>query len=45
VTVTNAGWKASGFGTVSFGTIGSGCTLQYVNSKWYVVGNNGATFS
>ena len=45
VTVTNAGWKATGFGNVSFGTIGSGCTLQYVNSKWYVVGNNGATFS
>jgi hypothetical protein len=46
VTVTNAGWKASGTGTITFPgtTIGSACTLQYVNSKWYCIGNNGCTF-
>ncbi len=45
VTVTNAGWKASGTGTVTFDTIGQACTLQYFNSKWYCTGNNGATFA
>jgi hypothetical protein len=47
VTVTNAGWKASGTGTITFPstTIGTGCTLQYVNSKWYCIGNNGCSFA
>lgn len=45
ITVTNAGWKTSGTGIITFTAIGSGCTLQYINSKWYVVGNNGATVS
>ena len=47
LTVTNAGWKASGTGTVTFPstTIGSGCTLQYINSKWYCIGNNGCVFA
>ena len=45
ITVTNAGWKASGTGTITFGTIGSGCTLQYTNSKWFCIGNNGVTFA
>ena len=44
ITVTNAGWKASGTGTVTFGSRGTSCTLLYVNSKWFCVGNNGATF-
>jgi hypothetical protein len=46
LTVTNAGWKSSGTGTVTFPstTYGTGCTLQYVNSKWYVIGNNACTF-
>jgi len=44
ITVTNAGWKASGTGTLTFGTIGAGCTLQYTNSKWFCIGNNGCTF-
>jgi hypothetical protein len=42
ITVANAGW--SGSGTVTFGDQGDGCTLQYVNGKWYCVGNNGVTF-
>jgi hypothetical protein len=45
ITVTNAGWKVSGSGTVTFNARGSGCTLLYVNSKWFCVGNNGAGFA
>jgi hypothetical protein len=33
ITVTNAGWKTSGTGTITFGDIGDGCTLQYMNNK------------
>ena len=44
ITVTNAGWKASGTGTITFSTRGAGCTLQYVNSKWFCIGNNGVFF-
>jgi hypothetical protein len=45
ITVTNAGWKTSGTGTMTFDTIGEGCTLQYINSKWYCIGNNGVVFA
>jgi hypothetical protein len=45
ITVTNAGWKSSGTGTMTFNTIGQGCSLQYVNSKWFCIGNNGVTFA
>ena len=45
ITVTNAGWKSSGTGTMTFSDIGSGCTLQYMASKWFCIGNNGATFA
>jgi hypothetical protein len=45
ITVTNAGWKSSGTGTVTFNDIGDGCTLQYMNSKWYCIGQNGVTFA
>jgi hypothetical protein len=44
ITVTNAGWKSSGTGTITFTTIGQACTLMYINSKWFCIGNNGATF-
>ena len=44
ITVTNAGWKTSGTGTITFDTIGDACTLLYTNSKWYCTGNNGCTF-
>ena len=44
MTVTNAGWKSSGTGTITFNDIGDGCTLQYINSKWFCIGNNGVTF-
>lgn len=45
ITVTNAGWKTSGSGTITFDTIGDACTLQYINSKWFCIGNNGAEFA
>jgi len=45
ITVTNAGWKTSGTGTITFDTIGQACTLQYINSKWFCIGNNGAAFA
>jgi hypothetical protein len=44
ITVTNAGWKTSGTGTITFDTIGNACTLKYINSKWFCIGNNGCTF-
>lgn len=45
ITVTNAGWKTSGTGTLTFDTIGDACTLQYINSKWFVIGNNGVVLA
>ena len=45
VTAANAGWKSSGSGNLLFTANGQGCTLQYVNSKWFCIGNNGVTFS
>jgi hypothetical protein len=44
ITVANAGWKSSGTGTITFNARGESCTLQYTNSKWYCIGNNGCTF-
>ena len=45
ITVANAGWKTSGTGTITFNTIGQACTLQYINAKWFCIGNNGAVFA
>jgi len=45
VTVSNAGWKASGTGTATFSARGQACTLLYTNSKWFCIGNNGVTFA
>jgi hypothetical protein len=43
ITVTNPAWGGSG--TITFGDIGDGCTLIYINSKWCCVGNNGCVFA
>jgi hypothetical protein len=43
ITVTNPGW--GGAGTMTFTTTGQACTLQYINGKWFCIGNNGATFA
>jgi hypothetical protein len=42
ITVANAAWGGSG--TITFGDVGDGCTLIYINSKWCCVGNNGCVF-
>jgi hypothetical protein len=43
VTVTNPAW--SGSGTITFDAVGEACTLKYINSKWFCIGNNGCTFA
>lgn len=43
ITVTNPAW--GGAGTMTFLNVGSGCTLQYIASKWCCIGNNGAIFA
>ena len=45
IAVANAGWKGGSSGNVSFNGNGYGCSLQFVNSNWYCIGNNGATFT
>jgi hypothetical protein len=45
ITVTNPGWRSSGTGTMTFSNTGDACTLQYIASKWFCVGNNGAIFA
>ena len=45
ITVSNAGWKTSGTGTITFNDIGDACTLLYVNSKWFAIGANGVAFA
>tara|TARA_A100001011_G_scaffold310555_1_gene327278 strand:+ start:972 stop:1469 length:498 start_codon:yes stop_codon:yes gene_type:complete len=41
ITVSDAGWKSSGTGTLTFADDGDGCMLVYAGSKWNVIGNNG----
>jgi hypothetical protein len=43
ITVTNPGW--GGGGTITFNDVGDACTLQYINNKWFCIGNNGCVFS
>jgi hypothetical protein len=31
--------------TITFNTRGQACTLMYINSKWFCIGNNGAAFA
>jgi hypothetical protein len=43
ITVANPAW--GGAGTITFGSAGSACTLQYINNLWFCTGNNGAAFA
>ena len=45
VTVSNAGWKSSGTGTITLNGLGVSCTLQYINGKWFCIGNNSCSFA
>ena len=38
VTVTNAAWGGSS--TLTLSEQGAACTLQYINSQWYVIGSS-----
>jgi hypothetical protein len=42
LTVTNPGWVGS---TITFTATGQSCMLQYINNKWFCIGNNGAAFA
>lgn len=42
VTVAAAGWRTDGNqGSIVFDKTGDSCILQFIDSKWYVVSNNG----
>lgn len=45
LTVTNAGWRSAGTGTITFDTVGDSVLLQFINGKWYAVGQNGVAFA
>ena len=38
ITVSNAGWKTSGTGTITFTDIGQTATCMYINNKWFCIG-------
>jgi len=43
MTVTNPGWQASSPGYIEFNNSpapGPGCILQYINGRWFCIGNN-----
>jgi hypothetical protein len=42
ITVASPGW--GGNGVITLNNTGDACTLLYINSKWFSVGNNGAVF-
>lgn len=44
VSVESAAWTGAA-GTITFDTVGQGCTLVFVDGLWTCVGNNGATFA
>jgi hypothetical protein len=43
ITVANPAWGAPG--TIRFNDVGDACTLQYINGRWFCIGNNGALFN
>lgn len=43
ITVTNAAW--GGAGTLTFADVGDACIMQYIASKWFVIGNNGVALA
>jgi hypothetical protein len=45
ITVNNPGWKNADTGTITFADRGDACTLQYINNKWFCIGNNRAVFA
>lgn len=45
VSVANAGWVTSGSSNIVLTSTGDSCILQYIQGKWFVVGNNGCTLN
>jgi len=45
INVTSAGWNSGASGTITLNDVGDGCLLQFINSNWYVLGNNGCTIA
>ena len=45
ITVTNAGWKASGTGTITMDAVGESATLIYAGSKWNIIGSQTSVFA
>jgi hypothetical protein len=45
VAVADPGWVDATTGSIVFTALGQSCTLQFVENKWYCIGNNGATFA
>ena len=43
ITVANPAW--GGAGTITFSAVGQACTMMYISSKWFCIGNNGAAFA
>jgi len=43
IQVIDYGWLGTGY--ITFNAVGKGCTIQFLNGKWYGIGNNGCTFS
>lgn len=43
IQVTNYAWN--GAGVISFDQSGAACTLQFINGKWFCIGNNGGEFN
>lgn len=39
LTVNDAGWTTSLTGYIVFNSLGSACTLQFLNGKWFVIGH------
>ncbi len=45
VSVSNAGWAISGSSNITLTNTGDSCILQYIQEKWFVIGNNGCTIA
>jgi len=45
INVTSAAWNSGSTGTITLNDVGDACILQYMNSRWFVVGNNGCTIA
>jgi len=45
INVDSAAWAAGGAGTITLNDAGDACILQFMNDRWFVLGNNGCTLA